>query len=160
MSKLVLAPIAKKKTVRWASPVKQEQFANSVFAAAPDVEEEEVFIEEDGEVFIKQEDEVVSLFDVPEYVDPIVETDTVITKVKPREESVTQAVSHTELKVEEIVVDAIRRKLCGLLQGHGAVKRYELLVGIKETHALELKVKQASITFLQIGRMELTHHRQ
>ena len=173
--KPVFQPIVKKKkTVRWASPVKQESFEDSMFAAAIKAKKEEVII--------KKEEIEESCLDFPEFIEPVAQSKIITIKAKPEAGFVEEAVesshsfheiiepvaqskiiipeakpqvgcvekavgsSHTELEIEQIIVDAMCKSLCGLLQGLHAVERRKVLLDIQETHAAESKASHHSGT--------------
>jgi len=152
VSKLVLTPVTKKKkSVRWASPIKQEQFEDSMFAdVVQKKQQEEIAVEEVKKPY----------FDARESARPISEIKTAVVEIEPNFEFVTQAarLPRTELEIKEIVVDAMLRKLCSLFQGLVATERHQLLVGIKETHAAECKASRF-LSLLIIDIIELTNHR-
>ena len=82
VSKLVLTPSAKKKSVHWASLIKQEELEDSMFA-------DKVQKKQQGEIAVKEFEK--SHFDPQESARMISEIKTAVVEIKPNVEFVTQA---------------------------------------------------------------------
>ena len=139
VSKMVLTPIAKeKKTVRWASPVKKEQFEDSMFAGFGKKEKHK---NREKTEFVEQKDDKSHL-GPQKSVRKNTETKAVFTAEETKREvaKISVPLSQTKLDNDEIVVEAMRKSLCALVKDLDATKRLQRLLEIKRTHASELKV--------------------